>query len=378
MTATTDSLTVQTKRTGETFAIALIGRLDASTLGEAWERAVAPAKEGAKTITVDAGKITYCDGAGLGLFAELRRVAASNGGELRFENMSEELRRLVSMSLLQDPAAGSLAPPAKMSFITEFGKRVADLYKDQIRLIEFIGAMTAALGWAVAPPRRVRYGDMLRVARKAGADALPVVMLLGGLVGIILSFQMADPLERYGAKHLIPNIVSFGLIRELGPLITAIILAGRSGAAFAAEIGTMKVTEELAALETLGLEPVRFLVVPRVLAAVIVTPLLSAFNIFAGLAGSCVILMAMDSANTFTGYVSVVQQALAPHDLIGGLFKSMVFGLIVAAIGCLRGTQTKSGPGAVGDSTTRAVVSGIVLTIIADAVFGTIYYRLGI
>jgi phospholipid/cholesterol/gamma-HCH transport system permease protein len=246
MTETTATLTVQTKRTGETFAIALIGRLDASTLGQAWRQAVDPAaKERAKTITVDAGQITYCDGAGLGLFAELRRIAASAGGELRFENMSEELNRLVSMSLLQDPAAGSLAPPAKMSFITEFGKLVADLYKDQVYLIAFVGAMTAALGWALLHPWRIRYGDLLRVARKAGADALPVVMLLGGLVGIILSFQMADPLERYGAKHLIPNIVSFGLIRELGPLITAIILAGRSGAAFAAEIGTMKVTGNL-------------------------------------------------------------------------------------------------------------------------------------
>jgi phospholipid/cholesterol/gamma-HCH transport system permease protein len=203
-----------------------------------------------------------------------------------------------------------------------------------------------------------------------------VVALLGLLVGIILSFQMAGPLERYGAQNLIPNIVSFSIIRELGPLITAIILAGRSGAAFAAEIGTMKVTEELSALETMGLEPVRFLVIPRVLAALMVTPLLAAFNMLMGLLGGCLIMLSLNY--TFSYYVNTVQGAITTGDFLGGIFKAFVFGLIVAAVGCLRGTQTKSGPGAVGDSTTRAVVAGIVLTIVADAMLGTIYYYLGV
>jgi len=365
------------ERVGDKLSIAFHGRLDSTTLPAAWEKSARAAqKEKAREIVVDAGGITYCDGAGLGLFAELRRIAAAAGGELRFEKLSPELDRLVKMSLLADATAGALHGAERVGFVTELGMLAWNILRDQRQLIAFIGELGAALVWAAAHPHRVRWRDFFVIARKAGADALPVVSLLGALVGVILSYQMAGPLARYGAQNLIPNIVSFSLIRELGPLITAILLAGRSGAAFAAEIGTMKVTEELAALETMGLEPVRFLVVPRVLAALIVTPLLAAFNMLMGLVGGCAVMISM--GYTLSYYMTTVKEAVTPTDFMGGVFKAFVFGLIVAGVGCLRGTQTKSGPGAVGDSTTRAVVAGIVLTIVADAILGTLYYRMGI
>jgi len=193
---------------------------------------------------------------------------------------------------------------------------------------------------------------------------------------VILAFQTANPLQKFGAQPLIPTIVAIAVVREMGPLITAVILAGRSGSAFAAEIGTMQVTEELNALKTLGLEPVRFLVIPRVLAAMFVMPLLTVFNIMMSIVGGYFVMAALGYSLNF--YVDSVKSAVTYKDLLGGLFKGLVFALIIAGIGCLRGITTKSGPGAVGDSTTRAVVAGIVLTIVADAILGVLFYYLGI
>jgi phospholipid/cholesterol/gamma-HCH transport system permease protein len=256
------------------------------------------------------------------------------------------------------------------------GEIFCDSILDLRELIAFCGELTAALVWAAFHPHEVRIRQTLAIAQKAGADALPVVALLGLLVGVILAFQTATPLQQLGAQPLIPTIVSIAVVREMGALITAIILAGRSGSAFAAEIGTMEVTEELNALKTLGLNPIRFLVLPRVLAVMLVTPLLTVFNILMSIVGGYIVMAALGYSLNF--YIDAVKAAVNYHDFLGGVFKSVVFALIVGGIGCLRGMQTKSGPGAVGDSTTRAVVAGIVLTIVADAIIGVLYYYMGI
>jgi phospholipid/cholesterol/gamma-HCH transport system permease protein len=256
------------------------------------------------------------------------------------------------------------------------GRTVAALLDDTLKLITFIGETLVTAWWMVRHPRRMRWGDMLSTAQKAGADAVGVVCLLGFLVGLILAFQTAKPLEAYGVQPMIPTIVAIAVVREMGALITAIILAGRSGSAFAAEIGTMKVTEELAALKTMGLEPVQFLVMPRVLAAVLVAPLLTLCNIAMSIVGAYVVMASLGYSLPF--YVNQVTHAVDLSDFLGGVFKAFVFGLIIGGVGCLRGTQTMQGPGAVGDSTTRAVVAGIVLTIAADAILGVVYFSLGI
>jgi phospholipid/cholesterol/gamma-HCH transport system permease protein len=165
------------------------------------------------------------------------------------------------------------------------------------------------------------------------------------------------------------------MLRELGPLITAVLLAGRSGSAFAAEIGTMKVTEEVSALQTLGLNPVRFLAVPRVLAAMLVTPLLTLYCNLLGVLGGYTVMAGYQF--TFRQYLSAVRNATNYQDLAGGVFKTVVFAFIIGGIGCMRGLRTGAGPGAVGDSTTRAVVAGIVVVIVADGLFGVAYFYLG-
>jgi len=371
------ALSVEVRREGEGRATVLLaGRLDDRTLPEAWA-AMDPIRSAPpKRLAVDGRGLDFCDGAGLGLFVELRRIAATAGGEIVFEGLTPDLERLVAISSLQDPLASQLRPVPQPGLVSRLGRSTAVWWGDIRDIIAFVGEAVVALAWAATHPTRVRYRDVWLIAEKAGADALPVVALLGGLMGLILAYQSAMPLGRFGAQSMIPMMVAFAIIRELGPLITAILLAGRSGAAFAAEIGTMKVTEELDALSTFGLDPMRFLVVPRVLAALFVTPLLTVFNILMGLIGGYVVMWNLGYSSTY--YVNSIIQSVTYVDLVGGVAKTLVFALLVAAIGCQRGLKTGKGPGAVGDSTTRAVVAGIVLTIVADGLLGVIYYQLDI
>jgi len=250
------------------------------------------------------------------------------------------------------------------------------LWHDLRVLVSFVGELAAALGVALRNPRRIRWRDALLVAENAGVNATPIVALISFLIGLIMAFQSAVPMRQFGAEIYVADLVALSMLRELGPLMTAIILAGRSGSAFAAELGTMKVNEEINALTTMGLDPVRFLVVTRVLAAVVMTPLLTLFANLMGLVGGAVVFLSLDFP--LVTYGQQVVGAVHLGDLVGGLMKSLVFGVLVAGIGCLRGLQTATGASAVGLSTTRAVVSGIVLIVLADGLFSVIFYQLGV
>jgi len=203
-----------------------------------------------------------------------------------------------------------------------------------------------------------------------------ITALLGFLIGLILAFQSAVAMQKFGVEVFVADLVVIGLFRELGPLITAFVLASRSGSAFAAELGTMKVNEEVDALVTMGLDPVEFLVLPRLIAAVCVLPLLTMFNHLFGLIGCGIVMTSLDVP--VVTYIERIREAADLVDLMSGLVKTFVFGTLIAGIGCLRGLQTGTGPSAVGDSATRAVVSGIVAIVVADGIFAVLYYFLGI
>jgi phospholipid/cholesterol/gamma-HCH transport system permease protein len=256
------------------------------------------------------------------------------------------------------------------------GMAVVKTWRALYALVAFTGELSVALLAALRRPRSVRWRDVWLIAEKAGADALPIVALLSFLVGLIMAFQAAIPMRQFGTEIYVASLIGLATLRELGPLMTAIILAGRSASAFAAEIGTMKVNEELDALTTMGLSPVPFLVVTRVLAALFVTPLLTLFADLLGLAGGSVVLLSLDYP--LVTYIRQVQSTVGIGDCLGGLAKSLVFGFIIAAIGCLQGLRAGSGASAVGDAATRAVVSGIVLIVIGDGIFSVLYYYLGI
>jgi len=353
------------------------GRLDSVTTGAVWRRAAAAVtKAKAKSVVIDASGIDYCDGAGIALLVHLRQLQTKAGGSLQLDRLRPEFA-----SLLDDAAAASVAEATgerseRRGFAVEIGEATVEVWRDIQILVSFVGELCVALVHAAVHPRSVRWRDALAVAEVVGVNALPIVALISFLMGLIMAFQAAIPLRQFGAELFIANLIGLSMLRELGPLMTAIVVAGRSGSAFAAELGTMKVREEIDALKTMGLDPVRFLIVPRVVAAVCMTPLLTIFADLIGLMGGSVVMLSLGFP--LITYFHQVQYAVTYGSLVGGLVKAFVFGILVAGIGCLRGLQAGTGATAVGESTTSAVVSGIILIAITDGIFSVIYYYLGV
>ena len=366
-----------TAGTGSDLAVTVAGRLELATVAAAAARLLGPIRQARPArVTLDAAALDYCDGFGLGLLAEVRRVLAGWDGRLTLTNLRPDLRSLVDLATLPDPAAPQLAQARRAGLLEVVGRQVAGAAVELRETAAFLGQLIVAIGWALAHPRQVRWRDCLVTADRVGTDAVPVVCLLGFLIGTILAFQAGPPVERLGGRDLIPTLVSISVVRELGPLIACILLAGRTGSAFAAELGTMTVTEEVAALRAMGLDPVRFLAVPRALAVSAVAPVLALLSSGTGVFGGFCVMAT--HGFTLQRYAAQVRDAVVVRDLLGGEAKTVVFGLIVGGIGCLRGLRTGAGPGAVGDSATRAVVAAIVLIIVADGAFGVAYYYLGI
>jgi phospholipid/cholesterol/gamma-HCH transport system permease protein len=225
-------------------------------------------------------------------------------------------------------------------------------------------------------------GQSLRIERAfhqamaVGVEALPILSVITFFVGVILALQGAYELRRFGALQFVANAVAITMTRELGPLMTAIVVIGRSGSAFAAEIGTMKVTEEIDALETMALNPVHFLVTPKFLAMVVMMPCLTTWADLMGVLGGS--LFGVTSAGfTFTGYMTASLDALYLRDIVTGLVKSIMFGMVITAVGCHEGFSTGAGAEEVGRSTTAAVVMSIFLVVVVDLVFTSLFYFTG-
>ena len=355
--------------------LALSGRLDASTIRGVWNdgrKAIAEAT--GRRIVVDASNVDYCDGAGVAMLVNLMQQAGP--GKLQVENLKPAFEALLHQF---DPErlAQDLDPPApRRSAIEEVGVIAAGVGQDIRDQVAFIGETAAALAYAARHPSTVRWKDVWSICERVGADALPIVALISFLLGVILAFESAIPMRRFGAEIFVADLIGISMLRELGVLMTAILLAGRSGAAFAAEIGTMKVNQEVDALTTMGLDPVRFLVTPRVIAALLMTPLLTLCADLIGLLGGALTLRTFSIP--FVTFVHEVDSIVTFSDFMAGFAKSFVFALLIAGIGCLRGLQTRAGASSVGDATTRAVVSGIIMLVIVDGIFAVIYFFLDI
>jgi phospholipid/cholesterol/gamma-HCH transport system permease protein len=357
--------------------ISIEGRLDSNTTGKIWREAtetVTIAK--ARSVIIDASQVDYCDGSGIALFVHLRGLQHKIGGQLEITGLRPEFQVLLEESELGDLEQWESQGRPKTNFAEDVGRAVVGFWDDTQRLITFIGELVSGLGRAAMDPKSVRWRDVVLVAETAGVNALPIIILVSFLMGVIMAFQGAISLRRFGADIFVANLVGLAMLRELGPLMTAIILAGRSGSAFAAELGTMKVREEIDALKTMGLDPVRFLVVTRVIAAVVMTPLLTVFADLLGLIGGAVVMRSFGIP--VVTFYHQVQYQVTYGSLVGGLVKSFIFGILVAAIGCVRGLQTTTGASAVGESTTRAVVSGIILIVVTDGIFSVVYYYLNV
>ncbi|MGO8813340.1 MAG: MlaE family ABC transporter permease [Terriglobia bacterium] len=233
--------------------------------------------------------------------------------------------------------------------------------------------------WTFVAPfkgRNVKWGNAIHQMVLAGVDSIPIVSLISFFIGIVLGLQGAYQLAKFGATYFVTALVSVSVTRELGPLMTAIIIAGRSGSAFAAELGTMKVSEEIDALEAMGLDSVRYLVVPKYLAMLVMMPCLTLIADLSGILGGAAFEM-VQLDKTFTMVLVATRDALAMHDITTGLIKSMVFGLIITKIGCFEGFSVQGGAEGVGKATTSSVVNSIFLIILADVIFTAIFYFTG-
>jgi phospholipid/cholesterol/gamma-HCH transport system permease protein len=371
------SFDVRVSKDRGTSTLFVTGRLDVYTTGGLWREALQVLQQSKPIrVVIDASGVTYCDGAGVALLLRLQDQQRSAGGDFTIVALRNEFQRLLDLYGKIPTEGLGQDRQERLSFVEQVGHASLVVWRDLRALVAFTGQLTVTLLRAAAHPHQVRWRDMWHIAELAGVNALPLVALIGFLLGLIMAFQSAIPMRQFGADIFVANLIGLSMLRELGPLVTAILLAGRSGSAFAAELGTMKFREEIDALSTMGLDSVRFLVVPRLLAAVTMTPLLTIFANLFGLIGGAVVMVSL--GYPLVTYGNQLLSAVHIRDLVSGLSKSLVFGMVVAGVGCLRGLQTTTGASAVGESTTRAVVSGIILIAIVDGVFAVVFYCLGV
>jgi phospholipid/cholesterol/gamma-HCH transport system permease protein len=354
---------------GPDTVLAFAGRLDAAGAALVWNDALAQAAEASGvSLTADLTAVELCDTAGATL---LLQAEAAHGARLTLQGAGAGTVQLIERLRRNPPAAAAAAPRGRSPAMLA---RAA--FTSATNGIAFLGEVALALVRVPWRHRMLRRQDLLRAADQAGARAVPLVLLLGFLIGLILAFQSAIPLRRFGAELYVANLVAVSLLRELGPLLVGVILAGRTGSAFAAEIGTMKVNEELAALATMGLDVATMQVLPRLLAVLLVMPALTLLLDAAGLAGMALVLNGL--GYPVAAVIAQVQQTAHLGDLVGGLFKALCFGALIAGIGCRAGMQAGIGPQAVGEAATNAVVGGIVAMIVLDGVFAVLFYMLGL
>ena len=258
------------------------------------------------------------------------------------------------------------------SLFETVGEGIYAFFHDIKRLVIYTGDLVKAIFYYIRHPWKLNRHDILYYADKTGADAVPIVILICFLMGVILAYQGLAQLSRFGLSIFVSNLVGYSIVRELGPLMVAIICTGRAGSAFAAELGTMKVNEEIDALKTMGLKPVNILVVPKIVALIIVMPMLTVIGDFVGVIGGGLITE-FASNISFYEYMHKITSSMIPANIFESLTKSVVFAFLVAAIGCFRGLEADNDAKGVGNATTSAVVSGIFLIVLADTLLTFLY-----
>jgi phospholipid/cholesterol/gamma-HCH transport system permease protein len=346
--------------------VAFAGRLDLASVGGIWDSAVAAARQAAGGhVWLDISAVPGCDTAGATLLA----AAADAGGGAELRGATAEVAALLGQVTKARVVPAAPAPSTRVFSIGDALTAVTDA-------LAFLGEVVVAALRAPARRHAIPLRDVLACTDGAGIQAIPLVALLGFLMGLILAFQSSIPLRRFGAEIYVVNLVTISLVRELGPLLAAVVLAGRTGSAFAAELGTMVVNDEVAAIRTMGIDPVTMLVLPRLIAALLVMPGLALLMEVSGLAGMTLVMNVLG----FPPVAVFIQAAHAARlsDLLGGLLKASVFGAAVAVIGCRTGLGAGLGPRAVGQAATAAVVGGIFATIVLDGVFTVLFFRLGV
>lgn len=350
--------------------VVLKGRITAHSAATIWHSALDTlALHPDRPILVDASGLEYVDNVGLALLFDLVRQERAPGAKVQLLALAPNLDALLRPYQPLDFAA-SASTQRTLGTLEEVGRAAAQQFAYLKELGRFLGGCLRALRQSRVRPRVVNWGDVLDVATEAGANAVPIVLLMGFLMGVIIAFEVGLVARQFGAVIFVVNGVGVAMLRELGALMTAIVIAGRTGAAFAAQIGTQKVNEELNAICTFGLDPIEFLVLPRILAALLVVPLLAVLADIVGLIGGALVMTTFHVS--FLQFYTRLIAAVTVGDFALGITKAAVFGVTIATVGCHRGLTTGAGAASVGLSATSAVVTSIVLIVIIDGLFAVL------
>jgi phospholipid/cholesterol/gamma-HCH transport system permease protein len=328
-------------------------------------------------LSIDGSALVALDTAGAWLLRRMIGTLERSGQRVSLAGFRHEHAALLEMVGAPAMQAALASPEPTPPLLARIGRLVWTSGRQSAELLAFVGEVAIAALRALARPARIRWRPILYNIRTAGFDALPITGLLVFLMGIVIAYQGATQLRRYGANIFVADLVGLAMLRELSPLLTAIIVAGRSGSAYAAQIGTMKVTEEVDALRTVGIPPLDQLVLPKLAALTIALPLLTVYADILGVAGGMV--MARSELDVgFPDFMDRLQRALYLSDFLVGIGKAPVFAAIISVIGCFQGFQVAGDAESVGRRTTVSVVQSIFLVIVADALFSVIFNRLGI
>ncbi len=358
---------------GSKRTVHLSGVISLADSARLWQELAHMADSPVTRVELDLSGLERLDGAGAAMLHALACDACCENVAVEFAGAHGEVARL--LGLYTPPVAGTCLKdaPRTESMLAHLGRSTVSCVCTMLDVLSFTGALFAS-GFRVSRhPSSLPWRSIPGLVERAGADGAPIVLLISFLIGLIMALQAEPQLSRFGANLFVADLVGLSIVRELGPLMTAIVVAGRSGAAYAAELGTMRVSEEIDAMRTLGLDPMRYLVFPRVVALAIAVPFLTLAADVVGIAGGW--LMSITGLGlTTVQYVTELEKALHLTDVFGGILKSFAFAIVIALIACQRGLATRGGAAEVGRSTTSAVVTVLFSLVAFDAVFTWLYY----
>lgn len=325
-----------------------------------------------QTLNFDMSGVETVDGGTIALLVQVRADLHRMGAVSEFVAAPPSVQEIIHL-YRGDVKVGPLRRRRPRKMLEQIGDATVAFFHEVKLVLGFFGEMLISAGRVLRRPRTANWRELWPTMERTGADAVPIVLLINFLIGFVMAFQGAVQLKQFGANIFVADLVGLALARELGPLMTAIIVCGRSGAAFAAELGTMKVSEEIDALRTMGFGPMRFLVLPRALALMLVMPALTLIADLVGIIGG--LFVGLISLNlTFSGYFYETQSAVTVWDVFSGLIKSVVFALVIALISCQQGLATSGGAEGVGRRTTASVVATLFALILVDAAFTILFY----
>jgi phospholipid/cholesterol/gamma-HCH transport system permease protein len=330
-----------------------------------------------RRVSFDAASLTGWDSGLISFLVQSGEYCRARGIDQDRAGLTEGLKHLLELAEAVPEKKGTRDQSAKEWFFTRIGKATIGYETSITDFLSFLGELTIAFGRFFRGKSRYRRVDLLEAIQQCGANAVGIVTLIAFLVGVILAFMGAVQLSQFGASIYVADLVGIGMVREMGAMMTAIIMSGRTGAAFAAKLGTMKVTQEIDALTTMGISPLEFLVLPRVLALVLMMPLLCVFADLVGILGGMFVGVFMLDLSAAT-YLRETISTLTLINLFGGLIKATFYGALIAIAGCLRGFQCGNSSSAVGDAATQAVVMSIVMVVVACGMFAVVFNFLGI